>query len=202
MSKRSHIWAIIATCICIALGLRLVFGKAVENRTHKRSPKARAAKAETTTVAEVHDEEEAPISSSLAVINENPEAIKYASIGEKICCEHMTELYGKTFKSYWMHNIRNPKTNRKLQLDCWNEESNVAVEYNGIQHYIFKRKFFSNVDEFQRQIYRDEIKAKRCEELGINLIIVPYTVNHNEIASYIDKQLIDRKIHPKLITNK
>lgn len=70
--------------------------------------------------------------------------------------------------------IRNPKTNYPLELDCFIESKMIAFEYQGEQHYNEVKRFFhkSKVKgkSFDDSIYRDKIKKKRCKELGINLI--------------------------------
>ena len=57
------------------------------------------------------------------------------SKGEQKCKETLEKIYGKEFLCVRPDFLRNPETNRKLELDCYNEELKLAVEYNGIQHY-------------------------------------------------------------------
>jgi hypothetical protein len=42
-----------------------------------------------------------------------------------------------------------------------------------------------NVESFKLQQYRDEMKAKLCEENNFNLIIVPYTIPLKSIENYL-----------------
>jgi hypothetical protein len=77
-----------------------------------------------------------------------------------------------------------------LEIDCFNSEVRLGVEYNGIQHYKYNTFFHKNFEAFRNQQYRDEMKRSLCKENGIKLIEVPYTVKHNDIAVYLAKELV------------
>lgn len=65
---------------------------------------------------------------------------------------------------------------KKLELDMYNEELKIACEYNGIQHYFEDKKFFHKEGGFEEQVERDSLKKKYCNDNGIKLIVVPYTI--------------------------
>ena len=56
---------------------------------------------------------------------------------EEQCREILQRLTGKKFNSVRPDFLKNPETNRNLELDMYCEEMNVAFEYNGCQHYHF-----------------------------------------------------------------
>jgi hypothetical protein len=65
---------------------------------------------------------------------------------------------------------------RLLELDGYNIEYKLAFEFQGIQHYEYCKFFHEgNPENLERQKERDEFKRKKCEEIGINLIVIPYT---------------------------
>ena len=72
--------------------------------------------------------------------------------------------------------LKNPATGRNLELDCFNEVLRLAVEVNGVQHYQFTPHFHSSEEAFTRQRERDILKARLCQEAGIELITVPSSV--------------------------
>lgn len=94
----------------------------------------------------------------------------------------VAEVLEKILQSKIKRNIRpdflkNPESNSNLELDCYNEEYAIAVEYNGIQHYKFPSVFHKTEQEFLNQVYRDRLKVKLCDEAGVYLISVPYWVD-------------------------
>src|SRR5690606_26419238 len=93
-----------------------------------------------------------------------PPTPRIRSRHESRCNEIMEEYYGRPFASIWHPQIINPHTNYLLELDCYNEELQLAVEYNGIQHYQWPN--YTNVSkyEFDLQVGRDAYKRKRCAE--------------------------------------
>lgn len=81
--------------------------------------------------------------------------------------------------------IINPMTNKSLEIDCYNKELKLGLEYNGEQHYFYNDYFHKKQEEYKKQLSRDETKRKRCKELGITLIEIPHIIKHKDILLYI-----------------
>jgi hypothetical protein len=113
------------------------------------------------------------------------------SKGEAECRRCLQDIFKKPFPSKRPDFLRNPVTggNYNLELDCYNAEMSLAVEYSGIQHYKYVPYFHRNKDAFLNQKYRDDMKKRICKEYGINLIEVPYTVKVEDIRAYLIKNL-------------
>lgn len=113
------------------------------------------------------------------------------SKGERECRITMEKLFNVPFKKvrpYWLRNEVSGGDNN-LELDCFNEDLRLAVEYNGRQHYEFIKFFHKNKEAFLNQKYRDDMKRRLCKERGICLIEVPYTIKIPDIENYIRKQI-------------
>lgn len=111
---------------------------------------------------------------------------KFLSKGEKICKETMEKIYGVPFKNTRPNWLKNEITNRNLELDCYNEQLKLAVEYNGEQHYKWPNYFKNqNYDNFKDQLKRDLLKKELCEKNDVHLIIVPYNVPYSMIPTFI-----------------
>lgn len=114
----------------------------------------------------------------------------------KYCLE---KIYGKPFKKVRPSWLINPKTGRRLELDCYNEELNVAGEYNGRQHYVYTPPMFHKTPEaFEEQKYRDKIKRGICNIHNIKLITVPYTVKNKNMMAYIKGKIGDANFKPTI----
>lgn len=120
---------------------------------------------------------------------------KNDSKGEVECRKIMERIFNKPFKKARPDFLKNPVTgnNFNLELDCYNSELKIAVEYNGAQHYKYIPYFHKNKEAFLNQKYRDDMKRRICQEQGILLIEVPYTVAINQIADYLIKELEKNK---------
>ena len=79
--------------------------------------------------------------------------------------------------------LKNPRTNRCLELDGYNEKLSLAFEYNGYQHYIFPNCFHTSKEQFEAQVWRDKFKTNLCKKHNIRLITIPYTVR--DLRTYI-----------------
>lgn len=110
---------------------------------------------------------------------------KTKSTGERICCHTLEKIYHKPFKTIRPDFLRNPETGRNMELDCYNEELKIAVEYNGIQHYVWPNFTRQTKEDFLKQVKRDELKVQLCDQHGVYLIRVPYNVPKNMIPEYI-----------------
>jgi hypothetical protein len=123
------------------------------------------------------------------------------SKGENECRRVLETFFRRPFSKARPNFLNNPVTGGhfNLELDCFNEDLKLAVEYNGVQHYKFVPYFHKNHEAFLNQKYRDEIKRRMCKDNNIFLIEVPYTVSVDKISSYIKNEL--RKIRNNEIKN-
>ena len=99
----------------------------------------------------------------------------------------MQKLFDKPFYKSRPRFLNNPVTfgTNNLELDCYNEELKLAVEYDGAQHFKFIPHFHKTNEAFMNQRYRDYMKDQMCKENGIVLIRVPYTVKIPDIESFL-----------------
>ena len=109
------------------------------------------------------------------------------SNGEQICKKVIEEIYEKPFYTVRPDFLKNPETNRNLELDLYNDELKIAVEYNGKQHYVWPNNIHNSYEKFIKQIRRDQFKVDKCDENGVYLITVPYNVglDYQKIKDYI-----------------
>jgi len=114
---------------------------------------------------------------------------KMISKGEKICKCVLEKMYGLPFTNVRPNWLKNPKTGRNLELDCYNDEIKIAVEYNGIQHYEWPNFLGTDKSVFEKQLERDTLKKELCRKNGVFLIIVPYHVKFKDIPKYIAVRL-------------
>ena len=118
-----------------------------------------------------------------------PQRGRFISRGERMCCQTMERIYGVTFTSTWPDWLRNPETGELLELDCFNDDLKIAVEYNGEQHYKWPNFTNQTYQQFINQTRRDTLKADLCDKNGVYLIVVPYHVPYETIPSYIMSHL-------------
>ena len=83
-------------------------------------------------------------------------------------------IFSKPFIKIRPTMLKNKVTGYNLELDIYNEELGLAIEYNGKQHYKYTPFFHKNYEHFLNQKYRDEIKRMLCQQNGIKLIEVHY----------------------------
>lgn len=115
----------------------------------------------------------------------------------KYIVEEFTRL--KFFKNRTILNSNFEGIENFLELDMFNDELKLALEYNGEQHYRFVDLFQKDYAEFEEQLRRDKLKVSICKEIGIKLIVIPYTyANDSDKINYIKEQLI---IHNVPIVN-
>ncbi len=111
--------------------------------------------------------------------------VSFESKGETECRRAIEHITGKPFPKVRPNFMLNGVSGHNLELDCYNDELKVAVEYNGEQHYKYIPYFHPNKEAFYNLKYRDEMKQRLCEQNNIKLITVPYTVKHEDIEMYI-----------------
>jgi hypothetical protein len=118
---------------------------------------------------------------------ENPTRTKWKY--QSLCCKALEEIYNKPFISVRPSWLKNPETNGVLEIDCYNDDLKIGVEYNGMQHYVYPNIYHKTQEEFIKLVRRDQYKHKKCDENGVYLITVPYNVPQNKIKEYIQSYL-------------
>ena len=109
---------------------------------------------------------------------------------EILCQEIMKKIFNKDFIKYKHSLLRNNKNNYPLELDCYNEELKINIEYDGKQHYEFPNKFHKTKQEFKNSQQNDRIKDQWCKDNNILQIRVSYKYDtKEEIETYIKDQL-------------
>lgn len=113
------------------------------------------------------------------------------SKGEIECRRVLEKMFNKPFNKARPDFLNNPVTggNFNLELDCFNDELGLAVEYNGVQHYKFVPFFHKNKEAFLNQKYRDDMKRRICKEYNIKLIEVPHTVKVDDIEYFLKNEM-------------
>ena len=111
---------------------------------------------------------------------------------EEMCRKIIQKIYNKPFPSVRPDFLKSPMTKKNLELDCYNADLKIALEYNGQQHYKYTPHFHKSKKNFYSQVHRDDWKRKKCRELGIKLIEIPYWVTPVDLKDYILKELNKR----------
>lgn len=111
---------------------------------------------------------------------------------ETRCRIIMEELFKAPFKMVRPDFLKYDKTGKNLELDMYNEDLKLALEYDGVHHRKFTEFFHKTEQDFTEQKERDEYKENKCRELGITLIRVPDTVKYDDLESFIKSEL-DKK---------
>lgn len=125
--------------------------------------------------------------------------LKKSSAGERECRRVLEKIFNKPFTCQRPDFLQNDVTStsekkNNLELDCYNSELAIAVEYNGKQHYDYVPFFHKTRDAFYNQKYRDEMKRRLCKENNVALIEVPYSVPIKDIEDYLVKVLKELKL--------
>lgn len=127
---------------------------------------------------------------------------RFVSRGERLCCQTMERIYGVPFNTIRPNWLCNPETGCNLELDCYNDELKIAVEYNGAQHYKWPNFTNQTYQQFINQVRRDKLKMDLCDRNGVYLIVVPYNVPPEKISSFIISHLpetLQKRIHEENI---
>lgn len=110
------------------------------------------------------------------------------SKGELLCRNYLETKFKLPFPKQRPQFLKNPVTKGALlELDCYNENLQLAVEYQGRQHYVFTPHFHKNYETFLNQKYRDELKRILCSQNNVDLIEVPYYIE--DIEDYLEEAL-------------
>ena len=109
---------------------------------------------------------------------------------ERDCRAFLERTFGVPFPCVRPDFLKRAATKRNLELDCYNADLRLAVEYMGPQHRVYLPLLhkFDRV-HFDAQQERDAWKANRCRELGIDLIVVSDEIPRSQLESYLTSEL-------------
>ena len=97
--------------------------------------------------------------------------------------ENMFRYKFPSVKPKW---LVNPKTGRRLEIDCYCRELRLGVEIDGEQHHRYIPHFHKKgYREFQEGKERDLLKSAMVKKHGIRLVRLPYTVQESDIEAYL-----------------
>jgi hypothetical protein len=115
----------------------------------------------------------------------------------RLILEHITQKTFPKKRPIWLVS----ESGSRLELDGFNEETNIAFEYNGIQHYQFNKRFHNGANNLEKRIADDTQKQNLCEKNGVFLIIVKYDIPKELIFQFVLSQLRKHPDHFNLIQN-
>ena len=110
----------------------------------------------------------------------------FGSRGEYLCCYILEEIFHKPFYRVRPDFLKNPETGYNLEIDCYNEELKLGVEYNGETHNKWPNYTGQTFEDFTKQVRRDQFKVDQCDRAGVYLITVPSSVPESCMKKYIE----------------
>jgi hypothetical protein len=116
-----------------------------------------------------------------SIENEVRTAKGYNIVGSLYNESLLYNLIKIAFPRYNVISQYSPKWLGRQRIDIFIEELNLAIEYNGKQHYE-PVKYFGGEEGFLQTIERDKIKKEKCKRNGCRLIEIKYDENlHNAV---------------------
>lgn len=107
------------------------------------------------------------------------------SKGEKQICKYLLNNNINYISQYKIDIDKSINPTGKAYIDFYLTDLNIAIEYNGIQHYI-PIEYFGGKLKFERQLQRDNYIRNYCKNNNIKLIEIKYTENvENILQKYI-----------------
>lgn len=109
----------------------------------------------------------------------------------------LERLMGTPFPKIRPPWLRNPRSGRALECDCYSEAHACCIEVSGKQHFEFPNSFHATRAQFEDQLYRDELKRTLLRKHGDQLIVVPWWIKRKNIESYLRNQLLSHGFKPR-----
>lgn len=111
---------------------------------------------------------------------------------EKLCKVMLEEICkGYIFEKARPNFLKNPKTNRNLEIDLYCSQLKIGLEYNSkVAHYEFNPHFHKTKEVFERAVERDRMKLVMCRNHGVDIIIVPYWIQDDKLFQYLKDEVV------------
>lgn len=117
---------------------------------------------------------------------------------EIILKELIEKITGKTFNKIRPDWIRHPITNTRLEIDMYNKDLKLGIEYQGPCHYKVCTFLDMNEDNLLETKFRDKHKKETFDNRQELLIQVPHYLKGNLKIIYIIKSLKNNLIYEEL----
>ena len=104
---------------------------------------------------------------------------------ESKCRDRVEAIFNARFSKVRPKWLRNPVTNRCLELDMYNEDLQLAFEYDGAQHNHFTPHFHKTRDQFEYRKLLDNLKSQLCKDHGVLLVRIPYYVTADTLHPFL-----------------
>jgi hypothetical protein len=115
---------------------------------------------------------------------------------ERRCRAILEKIYGKDFPTVRPSWLKNPATKRNLEIDCYNHQLRIGLEYSPDSSHTTVGSFHKTKESLIYQIRKDQWKANQCKKLGITLITVPSWATA-DLKGYITRKLAEAGKLPK-----
>lgn len=135
-------------------------------------------------------------------IQAKPKKKKKKNKHEEECRRIFQEIFRCSFKSTRPNWLKNPATNKNLELDGFAPNiitpigKGLAFEYDGCQHSQFNNHFHrGDPQAFVYQVKKDTYKDKVCRDQGVMLIRIPHVVAFHDLERYIKNELKKKNVN-------
>jgi len=123
-----------------------------------------------------------------------PQCASEKNVQETILYEHLKNRYKN---ANLFHSKRGIKNLGQFEIDIYDDENKVAIEYQGDEHFE-AIDFFGGENGLNDTLVRDKEKIKLCEENGIKLFHFTYNKNYKkdkiDYKVYTDENELYRKL--------
>ena len=112
--------------------------------------------------------------------------------GEQCALDALAQIFpGKEFVKVRPDWLINDRSSRAMEIDLYCHELRLGVEHSGLAHYCFPNSLHKTREQYDAQVFRDQLKRTLCARVGVLLIEIPFTVPHATMETYIRSE-IDR----------
>lgn len=106
--------------------------------------------------------------------------------------EYLTDIKFTKIRPLWLLS----KNGKRMQIDGFNQQHNLAFQYQGIQHFQYHRYFHrNNINNFIYSQERDQLKRQILKNKQIILLQPDYTIKRTEFISFIQSQFNKNNIY-------
>ena len=96
--------------------------------------------------------------------------------------QNMFRFKFKSIRPAW---LTNPKTGRRLEIDCYCRELRLCVEIDGEQHNKYLPFYHGTYQKFLEMRERDVMKNIMIRQRGLKMVRIPFHVPDQQLEEYI-----------------